>query len=156
MTVHHSRQTTVRRPCILRTAEPALGGKRARPLTRLRPPVSSAWPLVPPPAATEFTINLHPSWVRDLRGVKESHHVGRDLLQVLVGRLQGVGVHVQYDHVLQSSTPHSLPHTNTERERRRVSVCVTKCRCERKPWDEGSVVPLPGWSEFQWGTASVR
>ncbi len=49
-----------------------------------------------------------------------------------MGRLQDVGVHVQYDHVLQSCTPRSLPHTNTQREPRRERL-VNKCCVKENP-----------------------
>lgn len=154
LNARHSQQATVRHLCILQTAEPALGGRRERPLTRPTPPVFSAWPSVPPPAETVFAVKLRPLCVRDLRGVIESHHISRDLFQVLIGRLHCVGVYVQYDHVLQSSTLDSLSHPNTEGTVMWMFM-QHKLREKTMRW-ERIVVPPPGWSGLQWGTALAR
>lgn len=47
------------------------------------------------------------------RGVCEcacvhSHHISGQVAEVVKGTLQGVGVHVQNDHILQRATAHSL------------------------------------------------
>lgn len=43
-----------------------------------------------------------------IKAARSSHHVTREVVQVVERALQGVCVHVQDDHVLQRSTAHSL------------------------------------------------
>lgn len=43
-----------------------------------------------------------------IKAACSSHHVTREVVQVVERALQGVRVHVQDDHVLQRATAHSL------------------------------------------------
>lgn len=43
-----------------------------------------------------------------IKAARWSHHVTREVVQVIERALQGVCIHVQDDHVLQRSTAHSL------------------------------------------------
>lgn len=43
-----------------------------------------------------------------IKAARWSHHVTREVVQVVERALQGVCIHVQDDHVLQRSTAHPL------------------------------------------------
>lgn len=59
-----------------------------------------------------------------IKAARSSHHVTREVVQVVERALQGVCIHVQDDHVLQRSTAHSL-----REEKGDVSAAAHQRRC---------------------------
>lgn len=56
-----------------------------------------------------------------------SHHISGQVAEVVEGTLQGVGVHIQNDHILQRPTAHSLK----ENKKKHQTHFKTKGFCSR-------------------------